>query len=280
MIPKVQGSNEWLEWRKTKIGASDAASILGIDPWCTAHKRWQEKLGLIDPQEVNPYMKRGIELEPRARACFEQMTGIKVQPIVLVHPDYEWMVASLDGLSTCAKVAVEIKCNGAKNHNLALKGEVPDYYYSQLQHQMAVWGSDKINYFSFDGEKGVVITVKRDEPYIKNLIEKEEEFYQCMVDLKPPAQPYIQRSDPLWLNTVEKWRGVTSQIKWLESQEKELREELIQLSGGSNVMGAGIKLSKEVRKGSVDYKLIPELASVDLEKYRKAPLECWKIIQN
>jgi putative phage-type endonuclease len=276
----IQGSPEWHKWRKTKIGASDAASILGVDPWNTKQKKWEEKQGLTDPKKITEKMQRGIDLEPMARACFEEMTRLKMPSAVLESTLYPWMGASLDGFSKCRQYALEIKCNGLENHELALKGKIPKYYYSQLQHQLAVTALPMIYYFSFDGEKGVIIEVSRDESYIQKLIEEEKEFYQWVVTLCPPPQPYVERSDPIWLNTEKKWQGVTSQIKWLESQEAELREELIQLSGGLNIKGAGIKLSKEVRKGSVDYKLIPELANVDLEKYRKGPVECWKITQN
>jgi len=58
-----------------------------------------------------------------------------------------------------------------------------------------------------------------------------------------------------------------------------LRNDLIEMAQGSNCRGGGIKLSKVVSKGTIDYKAIPELAGVDLEKYRKKPTECWKITQ-
>jgi hypothetical protein len=43
-------------------------------------------------------------------------------------------------------------------------------------------------------------------------------------------------------------------------------------------MGSGIKLCHSVRKGAIDYKKIPELKSVDLEKYRGKDLESFRIL--
>ena len=37
--------NEWLEYRKQGIGGSDAAAIMGLNPWKTAMDVWLEKVG-------------------------------------------------------------------------------------------------------------------------------------------------------------------------------------------------------------------------------------------
>ncbi len=283
MIPQLQGSDEWLEWRKTRIGASDSAAILGLSPWKTAYQLWEEKVGLKESEPVNERMQRGIDLEPKARECFNHMVSLKVEPLVCIHPEHKWMVASLDGLAEIRKgetFAVEIKCNGSKNHQEAGMGRIPEYYQCQMQHQMAVTGLEWMYYFSFDGENGIVLTLPRDDKFIDNLIDKEKEFYHCMQNFIPPNQPYVEKNDPTWLEKVKQWKDTKSQIEWLESAEKSLRNDLIELSQGSNCRGAGIKLSKVVSKGTVDYKSIPEIAAVDLDKYRKKPTECWKITQD
>ena len=43
----------------------------------TSRNRWQERLGLIPPKKVTPAMLRGKELEPVARKCFIEETGIE-----------------------------------------------------------------------------------------------------------------------------------------------------------------------------------------------------------
>lgn len=282
MIPQLQGSDEWLEWRKTRIGASDASAILGINPWKTPYQLWEEKLGLRDSDTINSRMQRGINLEPKARECFEEMEGTKVEPRVIIHPENEWMVASLDGYGELdgRKFAVEIKCNGYKNHQEAIEGRIPDYYQCQMQHQMAVTGLEWMYYFSYDGERGVIFTLPRNDSFIKILIEKEKEFYKSMVTFCPPPQPYIEKNESEWIELVARWKETKSQIDWLSSQEESLRGEIISLTKGENCRGGGIKVSKEIRKGTVDYKSIPELAAVDLDKYRKRPTECWKITQD
>ena len=56
-----------------------------------------------------------------------------------------------------------------------------------------------------------------------------------------------------------------------------MKGELLALGEGEKVRGAGVTLVKSVRQGNVNYKAIPELAGVDLEKYRGAPSEVWTL---
>lgn len=189
MIPQLQGSDEWLEWRKTRIGASDSAIIMGISPYKTAYRLWEEKMGAKDPDPINERMQRGIDLEPKARDAFEKLIGVSADPRVFEHQEYPWMIASLDGFGKVQQgntFAVEIKCNGNKNHQEAIDGRIPEHYQCQMQHQMAVTGLEWMYYFSFDGENGIVLTLPRNDNFIDNLIEKEKEFYQSMVTFCPP----------------------------------------------------------------------------------------------
>jgi predicted phage-related endonuclease len=41
-----QQTPEWLEFRKNKIGASDAPIIMETSPWKTPYQLWLEKLSL------------------------------------------------------------------------------------------------------------------------------------------------------------------------------------------------------------------------------------------
>jgi hypothetical protein len=64
----------------------------------------------------------------------------------------------------------------------------------------------------------------------------------------------------------------------LQQKEESLRGQLISLSQNQNSAGGGVRVSKLTRKGNVDYKKIPELKAVNLDEYRKAPMEYWKIV--
>lgn len=277
-----QNTPEWLQMRKEKVGASDAPVIMEVSPWKTPYQLWQDKLSTTVPTQ-NYAMMRGHEMEPVARAAFEKTMDLLVTPMVKIHPKHEWMMASLDGVDPSGEHIVEIKCAGKDDHALAVSGQIPQKYYPQLQHQLEVCQLERAYYFSFDGFNGVVVMVHRDEKYIKEMISKEQEFLECVNEFNPPKlteRDYVQKNDQSWLDIALKWRSINQQMQLLEKQEKSMREQLISLSENQNCIGGGIKISKSIRKGTVDYTKIPEFINVNLDDYRKSPVEYWKIISN
>lgn len=272
----VQGSQEWLDLRKTKITATDSATILGLNPWKTRLQLYYEKTSDDPPRSPNEAMIRGLELEPIARDLFKIKTGYNMQPRVVIK---DWAMASLDGINSLNEI-LEIKCPGDKVHAVAVAGNIPEYYYPQLQHQMYVCDSQKAFYFSFNGADGVIIDVKRDNEYIEKMVDQELNFYQCLINKTPPEpqeNDYIQRNDVLWSQCAYEYKTVSEMIKRLEKKEDDIRKQLIFLSGESNTKGAGISLCNVHRKGTVDYSKVPELKGVNVEKYRKPSSSNWRI---
>lgn len=270
----IQGTDEWLALRKTKITATDASVIMGSSPWKTKIQLYEEKISQENNTFMNERMQRGLDLEPIARDLFTIQTGIEVNPIVVIK---DWTMASLDGISACGKYIVEIKCPGEKDHAIALSGKIPDHYYPQLQHQMYVANVQFAYYFSFDGTDGVYLQLVRDPNYIEKLIHEEKKFYDCLINKTPPEGNYKERNDPLWEQCSIQWKSLVQQIKSLEKKEEEIRKQLIFLSGESNTKGAGISLCQIQKKGNVDYSKIPELKNIDLDQYRKSESTYWKI---
>jgi len=273
-----QNTQEWKNFRSLKIGSSDAPSIMGIG-FNTPYQLWRIKMGFEDVKE-NFAMKRGKNLEPFARDEFIKKTGINVFPKVLQHKKYEWMIASLDGISLDEKHVVEIKCSGKEDHSLARKGKVPEKYYPQLQHQMAVVGIDSISYYSFHESDSAHVRVDRDDEYIKRLIEKEFEFLRCLKEFSPPKlsdKDYVQQNDEEWGKLAEELKKCKQELERNKKKEKELLENLVAKSNGQNSVGFGIRLNKICRKGNINYAKIPELKDIDLEQYRGSSVEYWRV---
>lgn len=278
----IQNTPEWLQMRKNCVGASDAPVIMGVSPYETAYGLWRKKLDLVPEKSQTWGMERGHNLEEQARLELEKMTGLLFRPQVKFHPDKSWMMASIDAIDVQETSIAEIKCLGAEDHTLALQGKIPDKYFPQVQHQLEVCQLEMGYYFSYDGEEGILIKIYRDDKYIKEMLKKELEFYECLQELMPPQltnRDYLQREDPTWENTAFEWKLISQQIEQLEKKEKELRESLILQCQGQSSMGSGIKVMKGIRKGNVDYSKIVALSDIDLEMYRKPSSEFWKIIQ-
>ena len=286
MLAYEQRTPEWLALRKTKVCATDSIILMGVAPsyWSkkTAYDVW------LDKQPNSPFelednfaMKRGRELEPEALKLFEYMTGYLMRPEVLISPRNEWQLASLDGLDIDGRAAVEIKCGGKKNHELALEGEIPKEYYPQLQHQIAVTGLAKIYYCSYspDHEKTIAIKeVYRDEAYIENMINIEREFYtNHMLTGIPPEKKIPDIESEAWNILSDEYKRLSNRIDEDKKRQEEIKDLLLEISSGKNAQGNGISLQKIERKGIIDFKLIPEIKNVDLEKFRKPGSSFWKI---
>lgn len=274
-----QNTREWEEFRKTKVGASDAPVIMGVSPWKTPYRLWQEKIGEVISEEPNKYMRRGLELEGSVRFDVLLSLGIEVFPKVLISKEHPWMMASLDGIDESGKIVIEIKCPGKEDHAKALSGKVPEKYFPQLQHQMFVAEVDSMLYISFDGENSKVLTICRDDRYIENMIKKERDFLDCVETHFPPEltdKDYITRQDDAWISLSKMYHEVMVEKALLEKEEAEIKKQLLELAGGQNTQGAGIRLTKVLRKGTIAYDKIEALKGVDLEKYRKSATEYWK----
>ena len=182
IVELPQGGSEWLVWRSQGIGASDAPAIMGENPWKTRGRMLSEKsMGWSAP--MNEAMARGMRLEPEARRSYERAVGVEVRPLCLQSTLFDWLRASVDGLSLDGSKVVEIKCGESVYRQTASTHRVPAYYFGQLQHILAVTGLASIDFWCYLPRRPHVrLTVDRDDRYIERLFEAEEAFWQDVLD--------------------------------------------------------------------------------------------------
>ncbi|HOU25226.1 MAG TPA: YqaJ viral recombinase family protein, partial [Anaerolineae bacterium] len=191
-----QRSAEWHRWRLDGIGASDAPTVMGENPYSSRAALLHEKLtGEGAPQSF--YMSRGVSLEPVARRQFERLTGLRLAPLCLQSTALDWLRASLDGLSTDRSRVVEIKCGQAAYRTTVSTGQPPGHYYGQLQHILAVTGLESIDFVCYLPERPLLhLTVPRDEPYIAALLLAESLFWEQVLAERARPTPRFRRQSP------------------------------------------------------------------------------------
>jgi len=282
IIELEQGSEKWLSWRKTVITATDCSCIMGNNPWTTAYQCWQRKLGFVEELKSNEAMERGKRLEPEARAQFIEKYGIDMKPEVVESSEFEFLGASLDGISKDGKFILEIKCGGSKLHEMAEQGKIPEYYLDQIHHQLLVTRAEKCFYYSFNGMEGICIEVLPFPEFEKIFLPKAREFLRCIAFNEPPPLQDGDYKDMTyeahWKSYAHEYVRLCKEIKTLEELKESYRKELIKLSGDQNCKAHGVKVMKIVMKGRIPYDDIPEIKALDLEKHRKAPTMSWKIL--
>lgn len=206
-----QNTPEWQQWRMSGIGGSDAAILkLGNLYGKTPHTLWLDKRGQIGEynrtEAAEENLERGKELEPKAREYFIKHTGIYVEPVLMQSTKYPFMLASLDGITPDLSVGVEIKAPGEKVFKeLFLKG-VPDYYYAQIQHQIAVTGARRFYFFAYNEDIAPHVYLQEvmpDYSYIEELIRLEQEFWRHVeFNIPPTGELNLQRSRDLFIGLV------------------------------------------------------------------------------
>jgi putative phage-type endonuclease len=173
-----QGTREWLEWRHKGIGASDAPTIMGENPWKSATELLGEKRGPAREFGQNAAMARGTQLEPEARKRYIAKTGRDVRPACLQSYRHDWLRASVDGISINGDAVVEIKCGDSVYRRASQSRCVPDYYYGQMQHILAVTGLGSLDFWCYlPGCPELLLPVERDDAYIERLLNAELEFW-------------------------------------------------------------------------------------------------------
>lgn len=153
---------DWLAARRNFIGGSDASAVLGMNPYKTNIELWEEKTGLLVPEDISdkPYVKYGHEAEPLLRGLFaldfpEYEVHYQDNNLWL-NDQYPWAHASLDGWlieripidgSTdviTRKGILEIKTTNILQSMQKEKwnDRIPDNYFIQVLHYLMVTGFD------------------------------------------------------------------------------------------------------------------------------------------
>ncbi len=277
----------WLKWRRKGLGSSDAAAILGIDPWKTKYDLYCEKVMPVQDDYDNYAMARGRELEPHVRALLEERYGLLLEPRNIDHGEI-WR-ASVDAICLDGDYLFEIKCPGEKAHSIARQNKVPDYYIPQLQHQLLVTGLLYLMYVSYRDGDFILVKVDRDEKYIQELKEAETQFWNEHVLKKIPPKKeerdYEDKDDEQWRESAKLYAESREMREFYEEKEESARKNLIEMSNGRNSKGHGIRLNRIEEDGRIDYKEAYEdlLCAVstefhnDIEIYRKNPLVKYRL---
>jgi putative phage-type endonuclease len=184
--------SEWLKWRKKGIGGSDAATVVCLNPYSSLLSLYADKLGLLPEKEDNEQMRQGRDLEQYVAERFMEATGKKVARFnrMLVHPDHPWMLADVDRLVVGEDAILECKTTSVYNKSDFENGEIPLYYYVQVQHYLAVSGRS-VGYLAvLVLNRGFYwFTINADEQEQVSLIAAEEAFCNNHVLSQVPPDP-------------------------------------------------------------------------------------------
>lgn len=195
---KAMTREEWLAFRKTGVGGSDAATIVGMNPWGSRYSLWAYKKGLLPEREDNEAMRVGRDLEEYVAQRFAETTGKKVRRInaILRNEKYPFALANIDRDIVGEDAGLE--CKTTSDYTIRKYGEddFPEKYYCQCVHYMAVTGAKKwyLAVLQLTSREVRIFELQRDEAEIEALMAAENLFWQQVINNEQPAPDGSQAS--------------------------------------------------------------------------------------
>ena len=238
---------EWHAIRKTGIGGSEAAAVCDMDPHKSAFVLCAEKTGRIQGFQGNDLTDMGQLMEPHIRQViipdYFRRNDIEATVIDPTHTyrstRWPWMIVNIDGfVMTDVLKGLEIKNNGEyrlKEYGGIDGDELPDPYYVQDQHAMAVTGLREWWHFAFIGGNRLVWrVVPRNDSFIDWVVERERQLWEI-----------IQQNEPLLFPLP---KGTDADMDALMEMGAGTVEGVVDLSEVDDMLDLHVYLGEEIRE--------------------------------
>ena len=184
---------EFLQRRKSGIGGSDVAAIMGLSKWRTAYDVWRDKVSdEINADENTTLLEYAAFLEQHTADEYAKQTGRKVRKwsVELVNAEYPFLKGNIDRqilLDERGLGVLECKALSTFNFKRVEMYGLPDDYICQIQHYFLCgngaykWGAFAI----LNRDNGRLLT------------------FEVMPDAALQAE-IVRVCVPFWLESVEK----------------------------------------------------------------------------
>jgi putative phage-type endonuclease len=183
-----------LALRKSKVTATDATAIVGVNPYRTPLQVWQEKVSTEIPE---PITSEAIEIGQHAEGMIMELLakrrGLVLAPgDTVIHPIFDWIAATPDRIVLDARgkrIAVaEAKMVGFR---MASKwGEAPpDYVQVQVQWQMIATSTRMAYVAALLGTELLIYEQHHDQELADALVRTCAAFWERFVVTKTPPPP-------------------------------------------------------------------------------------------
>ena len=274
-----ENRNEWVNYRKTKVGSSDICTIVGLNPFKSVLELWAEKTGKTDPQPESPAMRYGRAVESAIADLFaDEHIDYKIRrnDTTYEHPDYSWAIATPDYFfqppERASSGVLEIKHSSITSD---WDEGAPNYAHTQLQWQMGVLGVDYGRIAAVVGSRANDLKTPSfdfESSIFEQLMDKARQFIEFVESDTPPdpgpgdkkavkelvdqgitrAGVDVQISAYQIADLREQKKQISRQIKELSDQITALENNLVLTLGADTTLelddGRFLKCKKQSRK--------------------------------
>lgn len=270
----------FLERRKSGIGGSDVAAVLGVSKWKTPYQLWLDKTSDTVTEKESELLHFGSVLEQVIADEYARRNNVKVlrRNQMYRHAEHPELIANIDRYIVGGKILECKTCNAFASSKFGEGGdEVPDEYLLQVQHYMHVTG-----YHSADlavligGNEYRQFSLTYDADLANYAADKCVAFWNDYVvpQVPPPATAgddlvrYYNAKSGATITATEEIAELLEEYKRLKEVEKEAKADLeaiatqVKLFAGENeiikdVSGKTIATWKKGKdRATVDWKAL------------------------
>lgn len=187
VLPHDAPRDEWLDARRTGLGGSDMAAVLGVqEAFSSSAQVWLDKRGELPPTEPNAKMKAGHYFEPGIALWVADKFGLEPEPLGLLRDrEAECLIATGDAKVAGRNAGIEYKyVSYAAQSQWGPEGiadltNTPRKYRVQCLHYLGITGADVWYLTPFiEGEGTRCYAVERDEETIAYMRERAIEWWE------------------------------------------------------------------------------------------------------
>jgi hypothetical protein len=150
-------------------------------------------------------------------------------------------------------------------------GRVPEYYGWQIEHQLMVAGAQRAHLWVFDGKEGLLLEIAARTDRWQEIRSAWDQYVTYLESDTPPPlseRDTRVRDDQEWRQAAARYLVAKQQSEVSAAALDEAKAALVSLASHPSESGCGVSVSQFWKRGAVDYKKVPALKDVDLEKYR------------
>lgn len=293
VINLKQSSQEWLDWRKTGVTASDVSCLFGTNPFKTEWQLWAEKTGrrIEDDLSGNPYVRQGKEFEFTLREFISDKMNVGLFPLCVQHESIPHIKSSLDGVDGSRR-PWELKIPSENNFDLVVQdgmlSEPVQRYLLQVHHQILTTGAKEgflvFGKLDHDGPRPRIVdhrmfVIPADLDVQADIKNKVAKFMRKVERDDPPSKdPNRDLFSPEAPEDARIWQAAAAAVLPLIEQKKRLKEQLEDidqqikaealpalqvLKNNKSGVFSGLRITRVDRIGSVDWHALLQSKGLD-----------------
>lgn len=275
--------------RKTGLGGSEIAAILGLSPWATAMDIYLDKINPeVKRDKPTKYQERGSAKEDQIADKYAQITGntISIQTGLIRHPEHSFAIGSIDRWVNDKEFILECKTTHWGNHNHwgeQYTDQIPDYYLTQVAWYAFVCDKPRVDIALLIGDdrrsEFKIYRYDRNLDFENKLFILAKKFWhENVLAKKPPVITSREDASKLYTTSNDASLMATGEIAekvnkfWeLKTKFNDLDNEMKSLEADiKSYMGENAMLTTPDNQITITWKQTKPRTSLDTDSLKKA----------